>query len=105
MGMQIEIKMNVGTFEALWPAQVVDEIQKVMEAGEADHPHDSWKDVPAAEHIRRAYEHLIAAQGGYSPLAGKDDDHLANAFTRLMMAIAIKRGYVKGEEDDSAERI
>ena len=102
MGMQITIKMNVGTSEVLWPAQVVDEIQKVMEAGETNHDHDSWKGVPVEEHLRRAYEHLMAAQGGYSPIAGKDDDHLTHAFTRLMMAVAIERGYVKEDDPDGS---
>lgn len=86
--LQQTIKLNVGTSEILWPYQVIDEIEKRMEFGLAQHPHGgSWDQTPEVM-IARATKHLKL-------LKKKDtsDDHLAAAFTDIMMAIAIERGY------------
>lgn len=101
MGMQKTIKLNVTTDEDLWPYQVVDEIQKVMEIGTKTHPDDGWKREPVTEHVCAAIGHLA----DYLRDKGEGDtnwgeDYLAEAFTRLMMAVAIERGYIK--EDANA---
>ena len=90
--MQKVIKMNVGTSEELWPYQVVDVIEARMEHGLAKHPDgDSWDETPEVM-IARATKHL-------SLLKKKDtsDDHLAAAFTDIMMAVAIRGGYGESE--------
>jgi len=93
--MQKTIMLNVGTTEDLWPYRVVDEIQKVMEAGKIKYPDDRWKGQSVEEHIKHALNHLKARK-----LTGiASEDHLAHAFTRLMMAVAIERGYVKEDID------
>jgi len=87
--MQKTIKLNVGTSEDLWPYQVVDVIEQVMEEGLVKHPEgDGWEQT-ADFHIKRAVKHL----------AKKTDEDLAHAFTRLMMAMAIKGGYGQTEFD------
>jgi hypothetical protein len=93
MGMQRTIKMNVATTGRLWPEQVVDEIQKVMEAGEAAGK-SGWE--TRTDHVNHAYNHLVA-------YFDKDtsEDHLTHAFTRLMMAVAITKGYTNGGGEDA----
>ena len=79
--MQKTIKVSVTTSQDLWPYQVVDEIQKVMEEGLVKYPDgDGWKET-ADFHIARAVAHLL------------DDEDIPHAFARLMMAMAIKCGY------------
>ncbi len=96
--MQKTIKLNVGTSEDLWPYQVVDVIQQRMEFGLAKHPDgDGWDETPEVM-IARATKHL-------SLLKKKDtsDDHLAAAFTDIMMAVAIERGYGQSEFDATVD--
>ena len=93
MGMQKTIKMNVGTTQDLWPHQVVDEIQKVMEEGLKKHPDgEGWK-LSVDEQIHRATNHL------HDYFIHCNYSDLAHAFTRLMMAVAIECGYVKEGAD------
>jgi len=93
--MQKTIKVTVKTTQKLWPYQVVNDIQKVMEEGKIKYPDDEWKGQSVMVHLAHAKDHIMACVNGK-----KDDDHLAHAFTRLMMAIAIERGYMDEEEDD-----
>ena len=89
--MQKTIKLNVKVSEELWPYQVVDEIQKVMEEGLKKHPDgDGWKH-PINSLVASAEEHLCEyfQKGGNK----SSEDHLVRAFTDLMMAVAIERGY------------
>ena len=88
--MQKTIKLNVGTSEDLWPYQVVDEIQKVMEEGLKKYPNGEGWEEAVEFHISRAVMHLTRAT---------DTDDLAHAFTRLMMAVAIECGYTKEDTD------
>jgi len=97
--MQKTIKLNVTTSEELWPYQVVDEIQKVMEEGLKKYPKGEGWSLSVDEQIHRATDHLYA----YFKRIDTSEDHLAHAFTRLMMAVAIERGYTK--EDADAEGI
>lgn len=97
--MQKTVTLNVTTFVDLWPYSVMDEIQKVMEQGEKDGKED-WEEQRAIFHIFRAREHLnkwLTSAEGTEP-----EDHLAHAFTRLMMAMAIERGYLDKKEDEDA---
>jgi len=94
MGMQKTIKLNVGTSEELWPYQVVDVIEQVMEEGEVNHAHGSWEDEPWIYHMNCASLHIQAYHEG-----DRSEDHLAHAFTRLMMAVAIKGDYGQSEFD------
>jgi len=97
--MQKTIKLNVGTSEVLWPYQVVDVIQQVMEVGEATHPHGSWEKVSVRDHLVHAEEHILKARNARATNKRKPEteDHLANAFARIMMALAIERGYGQTE--------
>ena len=100
--MQKIIKLNVGTSEDLWPYQAVDVIQRVMEAGEATHDHGSWEKISVRDHLVHAQEHLAEArkERAYSKKCkSATEDHLASAFTRLMMAVAIEGGYGQTEFD------
>ena len=94
MAMQKTVNINMTMAEELWPYQVVDEIQNVMEKGERDGKR-GWDKRSVDEHMTRATAHISLWAYGCT-----DEDHLAHAFTRLMMAIAIQRGYV--EEDTNA---
>jgi len=89
--MQKTIKLNVKVSEELWPYQVVDEIQKVMEEGLKKHPKGEGWQLSMNNQIHRATNHLH----DYFAHKGDAEDHLAHAFTRLMMAVAIERGYAK----------
>ena len=95
MGMQKTIKIDVNVPQKLWPYRVMNEIQRVMEEGEAKSK-SGWDEMPVVYHAERAQEHLNALIGDNE----QREDHLAHAFCRLMMAIAIERGYVqKGDTD------
>lgn len=103
--MQKTVKIDVTTSKDLWPYTVMNEIQKRMEYGVGRHPHgDSWEKSPRVL-IDRAIKHLRLLVDG-----DKSDDHLAAAFSDLMMAMAIERGYldtmdaffdVSGEDRDA----
>lgn len=98
MPMKKTIQLTVTMTQPLWPYQVVDEIQKVMEKGERDGKR-GWTKQSVGEHIRRALVHLHeyqVVQDNHLQYKGYED-HLAHAFTRLMMAIAVERGYAKPE--------
>ncbi len=89
MGMQKTIKIDVNSSTPLWPYQVVQVIEDVMQEGERKGK-SGWEE--QKDHVNRAYNHLVAYLDN-----DKSDNHLAHAFTRLMMAIAIERGYAQKE--------
>ncbi len=95
--MQKTIKINVRTSQYLWPFEVMIEIQKVMEEGLAKHPKGEGWDESVGKHIAHAALHLQAITLGVK--SNDTDDHLAHAFTRLMMAVAIERGYADIENE------
>ncbi|MEA3349624.1 MAG: hypothetical protein U9Q82_03275 [Chloroflexota bacterium] len=84
--MQKTIKIDVNSTTKLWPYEVVQVIEDVMQEGEVKHPDGDGWEVGSQYHISRAVKHLTI------------DKDIAHAFTRLMMAVAIERGYV--EEGD-----
>ncbi len=104
MGMVKTIRIDVTTSEDLWPYQTVEVIQRVMEEGVVKHPDGEWKNQSAREHMERAHDHLAEAREAHDLRMSKSEDHLAHAFTRLMMAVAIKGGYMDVEEDEFAKR-
>lgn len=60
-------------------------LASVLKEGCDKYGEDNWRSISVADHINKALIHL------YMFLAGdKGDDHLEHAFTRLMMAVAIK---------------
>ena len=77
-----------------WPTTVMVEIQKVMDEGEVRYPDRVWLRQPVDYHVGRALSHL--ARHG----ADAEEDHLAHAFTRLMMACALERGYAGGPQHE-----
>jgi hypothetical protein len=60
------------------------EVAAVLLKGEANHPPGEWLMVPARGHMRHASIHLEKALLGI--LHDDDEDHLANAATRLLLA-------------------
>lgn len=97
MAMQKTIKIDVTTAKTLWPYETVNVIQQVMEQGEADGKR-GWEEKNAETHIDHAVDHLMVVLGGDED--GDGEDHLAHAFTRIMMAIAVRDGYAKGGGDN-----
>ena len=95
MGMQRTITVNITTMQNLWPTKVVNVLQEVMEEGMAKGK-TGWEKCYVDDHLRAAYKHLETLVEGYEP---GNEDHLAHAFTRLMMAVAIECGYVKEGAD------
>ena len=93
MGMHKTIKMNVNTPWELWPCQVVDEIQKTMEEGLVSRPHGEGWALSVKEQVNAAEKHLGDYLHAVMMEHTHGEDHLAHAFTRLMMAMAIERGY------------
>ena len=69
--------------EALKPLRTaLCEVANVLARGRETHPGDDWAQHPVDEHIEHARAHLEAfARGDTS------DSHLANAATRLLMAL------------------
>ncbi len=53
--------------------------------------------------MEKAADHLAEAREAYMLNIRKPEDHLARAFTRLMMAMAVDRGYTI-DTDEFAER-
>jgi len=97
MAMERTVVIPVSSGVELWPMQVIREIQTVMEAGERAGK-SGWEQLSPETHARAAYNHL--KQYFANDFVLPSEDHLAHAFTRLMMALAIQRGYVK--ENDHA---
>lgn len=93
--MKREFTLTITVSEELWPVEVVDEIQKVMEQGFRDGK-TGWENKPTDVHVHHADIHLrdwTRAKLNRTPV---DVTDLTHAFTRLMMAVAIERGYTKG---------
>ena len=104
--MQKIVKIDMTMSQELWPYSVMNEIQKVMEEGLEKHPDGEGWEETAPEHVARAIKHLWSYKRklvATNPMYGGMEDHLTHAFTRLMMAVAIERGYVdkKGDAPDA----
>ncbi len=92
--MQKTIKLNVKVAEKLWPYQVVDEIQKVMEGGLKKYPDGEGWEKSYMFHVDRAMEHLKGIDIAISNIQWDVVNiNITHAFTRLMMAVAIINGY------------
>ena len=76
-----EIEQNEYRYlDAAW----LDEIAKGLTAGAVKHPGETWHDIPATEHLARAFRHINLMRMG-----DKSDNHIINASMRLMMAFAV----------------
>ena len=93
-GMHKTVKVPIRTTEELWPTETIAVIQQVMEEGAAKGK-SGWEKDKADYHAMKAYDHLFLYFNG----GDKNEDHLAHAFTRLMMALAIRDGHVEGGEE------
>lgn len=58
-----------------------------LTAGAKKHPGETWREIPAKEHVARAIRHLSMHQTGDS-----SEPHLINASMRCMMAFATATG-------------
>ena len=65
----------------------LDEIAMGLTAGAKKHPGETWREIPAREHVARAIRHLSMHQTGDS-----SEPHLINASMRCMMAFAMATG-------------
>lgn len=96
VGGMVSERQTISSNSTWWPLDVMDEIQKVMMEGAARYPDQQWLAQSVEHHVNRASDHLRRF--------GHDDeeDHLAHAFVRLMMACAIERGYAGINTDADA---
>lgn len=65
----------------------LDEVARGLTAGAVEHPHETWRGIPAREHAWRAVRHLIMWLAG-----DRDDQHIINASMRCMMAFTTDNG-------------
>lgn len=65
----------------------LDEIAMGLTAGAKKHPGETWREIPAREHVARAIRHLSMHQTGDA-----SEPHLINASMRCMMAFATAMG-------------
>ena len=61
-------------------------VRKVLGENETKHPTSPWKEQSIGEHIHHAVVHLIC----FDYEMARSEDHLANALTRITMAIAVR---------------
>lgn len=78
---QIGHLMDPGAVTILFE-RALREVADVMARGRETHPGDDWTRHPMDEHLEHARAHLEALARGDT-----SDSHLANAATRLLMAL------------------
>ncbi|WP_196601725.1 helix-turn-helix domain-containing protein [Pectinatus frisingensis] len=64
----------------------LNEIAIGLTAGIKKHPGETWHDIPANEHLARAFRHINLMRMG-----DRSDNHIINASMRLMMAYVVDR--------------
>lgn len=64
----------------------LDELAVGLTAGAKTHPGETWRDIPAKEHMARALRHINLYLKG-----DRTDNHIINASMRCMMAFALDR--------------
>ena len=62
-------------------ANWLDEIAKGLTLGAEKHPGETWKNIPADEHLSRAMRHINLYRMG-----DRSEPHIVHASMRLMMA-------------------
>ena len=65
--------------------KALETIAQVMHDGVASHPDNDWVQRPVEYHLGRVEEHLRLFHDG-----GQQQDHLAHAATRLLMALTLR---------------
>jgi hypothetical protein len=72
-------------------------VARILAVGERTHPPDAtnhWTRLSAREHAARAIAHLDRFLVGANP----DDDHLAHALTRLLLAVELRERLLQSHE-------
>lgn len=67
-----------------------DTVLQTMLEGEKTHPANEWQNVDIMEHFRHALDHLAGWE-----LEEKDEPHLGNAITRLVITKYLEDRYDK----------
>jgi hypothetical protein len=71
-------------------------VARILAAGERTHPPDAanhWLKISTREHVARAMEHIDRFLVG----AHADEDHLAHALTRLLLAVELRERLLSSE--------
>lgn len=62
----------------------LDELAKGLTKGAEKYPGETWRQIPAKEHLARAMRHINLYRAG-----DRNENHLVNASMRLMMAFTV----------------
>lgn len=62
------------------------EVAEVLTSGAAKHPNETWRDIPAEEHLARAMRHILKYCDG-----DRLEEHLSHIACRALMALACAR--------------
>ena len=62
----------------------LDELAKGLTKGAEKYPGETWRQIPAKEHLARAMRHMNLYRAG-----DRNENHLVNASMRLMMAFTV----------------
>jgi len=87
---KIQIKCKDGI---LFPVELVQVLQDIMEEGKRKYQNDDWKRGSQKYHIAHSEIHFMTEYFGFSD--NKSEDHLKHAFTRLGLALSIREGWNK----------
>jgi hypothetical protein len=71
-------------------------VARILAAGERTHPSDAanhWLKISTREHVARAMTHLDR----FLVCAYADEDHLAHALTRLLLAVELRERLLRSE--------
>ena len=63
----------------------LNEVSKGLTAGAAKHPGETWRSIPADEHLARAMRHINLYRMG-----DRSEPHIINASMRIMMAFEME---------------
>lgn len=96
----IKLKLTDAMYRNLIPEGVVQVLQNVMDHGERKGKRDIGWTESIEDHIEHAREHL---DDWYNE-GDEGEDHLAHAFTRLMMAVSIEKGLCGVQKQKKAEQ-
>ena len=75
----------------------LDNVAEGLTAGAIKHPNETWRQIPADEHLARAMRHINLYRKGY-----RSEPHIINASMRLMMAFETMENQEVTLNSDSA---
>jgi len=88
------VTIRVGGRGLLLPRKAFQALQNIMDANEDGHVEDEWKGKTVKHHTEHALGHLTQInRDGHAEDWAVKEDHLAHAFTRLAMAMAVREGW------------